>query len=175
MTDRNLEFVVDARISQLGIPLAAAQICGLDNARRGPDPDPACDPQWSRFSPDFIGSDPILRGYRDLHTAVGRSNKRFVSSSEALIRFYLRSQSLPRVNPLVDLYNALGHVTQRAILFEEIVSQANTHLPIERPPTQRFNPAVPTQLILSLNPVLIRPVLARGLSFIRESKMTTIG
>ena len=109
------EFVVDPKIAQLGIPVAAVLISGLDNRPREEHPDEANDPAWDRFSQAFIESDPILRGYRDLHTAVGRSNKRFVSSTEALIGTFLRRQSLPRVNPAVDVYNRLALETLLSI------------------------------------------------------------
>lgn len=115
MSQRKLEFVVDAKLSHLGIPLASAQISGLDNARCGPPPPAASELQWSHFSPAFIESDPILAGYRALHTAVGRSNKRFVSSTEAMIRSYLRVQSLAQVNPAVDIYNRLSLETLLSI------------------------------------------------------------
>jgi len=105
----DLEFVVDEKIRTLGIPLASALICGLDNhPRETQEGREASDPEWSRFSQAFIDNEPILRGYRELHTAVGRSNKRFVSSIEALIRGWIRNQSLPRVNRAVDLYNRLS-------------------------------------------------------------------
>ncbi len=76
MPDREIQFAVDAKISQLGIPVASAQISGLDNTPsvlrdRSDPPDAASDPRWSRLSPAFIDDDPVLRGYRDLQRAAG--------------------------------------------------------------------------------------------------------
>ena len=59
--------------------------------------------------------DPILVGFRTLHERIGRSNKRFPSASESLVRLLLRTGKLPRINPLVDIYNAVSLETRLAL------------------------------------------------------------
>src|SRR5712692_8353307 len=52
-----------------------------------------------RYQEDgFIRADPILEGFRELHTRVGRSNRRFPSAPEGLISRFLRTKSLPTIN-----------------------------------------------------------------------------
>lgn len=67
------------------------------------------------LSPDKIKSDPILEGFRQLHTAVGRSNKRFVASPENLLNFLLQTKRLPQVNLLVDIYNLVSIKSKLAL------------------------------------------------------------
>jgi DNA/RNA-binding domain of Phe-tRNA-synthetase-like protein len=115
MSGKDLAFVVDPHVADLGIAVASAVISGLDNRPRGPHAVEAPEPAWARFSDAFIANDPTLRGYRDLHSAVGRSNKRFVSSTEALIRSVRRGHGLPRINTVVDIYNRLSLETLLSI------------------------------------------------------------
>jgi DNA/RNA-binding domain of Phe-tRNA-synthetase-like protein len=63
----------------------------------------------------FVRDDPVLAGFRELHIRVGRSNRRFVSSPEALVWRLLRTGSLPRLNLLVDIYNLVSVGTRLAL------------------------------------------------------------
>ncbi|WP_250282373.1 MULTISPECIES: phenylalanine--tRNA ligase beta subunit-related protein [unclassified Frankia] len=60
-------------------------------------------------------SDPVLAGFRDLHTAVGRSNRENVASPENLLRLIRRTGTLPRINLLVDIYNLVSLRTRLAL------------------------------------------------------------
>jgi len=66
-------------------------------------------------APDFAKTDPVLAGFRELHTRVGRSNRRFVASPEALLGRFQRTGALPRVNLLVDIYNLVSLKTRLAL------------------------------------------------------------
>lgn len=48
----------------------------------------------------------ILEGYRQITIALGRSLKKFPPSAQALINTVQRTQTFPRINPFVDIYNA---------------------------------------------------------------------
>lgn len=63
----------------------------------------------------FVEADPILRGFRDLHDAVKRSNKRFVASAEALIALFQRKSVIPSINPVVDIYNLVSLETRLSL------------------------------------------------------------
>ena len=63
---------------------------------------------------DFVKNDAILQGFRDLHIRVGRSNRKFVSSPEALITRFLKTTKFPKVNLLVDIYNLVSLKTKLA-------------------------------------------------------------
>jgi len=55
-----------------------------------------------------LEDDPIIRGFRDLHEKVGRSNRKYTASPEALISFLLAKDRLPKINTLVDIYNLVS-------------------------------------------------------------------
>ena len=51
---------------------------------------------------------PHIAAWRAAFSAFGAKPKRYPSSAEALITRVLKGQALPRVNALVDLYNAIS-------------------------------------------------------------------
>lgn len=70
-------------------------------------------------------ADPLLQGYRELHSAVGFSNRDFVASPEALIK----SGRLPQVNLLVDIYNLVSIETRLSFGAHDLARvQGNIHL-----------------------------------------------
>ena len=64
------------------------------------------------LSPATIEADPVLRGYRKLHEAIGRSNKKNVASTEALLKLLLETGRFPQINLLVDCYNLVSLTTR---------------------------------------------------------------
>src|SRR6266436_960355 len=62
----------------------------------------------SGLSKDLIVKDPVLQGFRELHTAVGKSNRKNIASPENLLSMLLLTGRLPRVNLLVDIYNLIS-------------------------------------------------------------------
>lgn len=60
-------------------------------------------------------NDPILQGFRDLHTKVGRSNRKYPASPEALLALFLETGRFPRINTLVDIYNLVSIKTRLAL------------------------------------------------------------
>jgi DNA/RNA-binding domain of Phe-tRNA-synthetase-like protein len=60
---------------------------------------------WTR---ERLKTDPVLLGFRKLHEAVGRSNKKYIASTEKLLALLLATGDLPRVNLLVDIYNQVS-------------------------------------------------------------------
>lgn len=63
----------------------------------------------------FVDNEPILAGFRELHKKVGRSNRKFVSSPEALIARFLRTGQVSSINLLVDIYNLISLKTRLAL------------------------------------------------------------
>jgi DNA/RNA-binding domain of Phe-tRNA-synthetase-like protein len=61
-----------------------------------------------------IEADPHLAAYRELHERVG-ARARDLAAPEALRRMLLRSGSLPRIGPVIDLYNAVSLRTRLAL------------------------------------------------------------
>ena len=52
--------------------------------------------------------DPILQGFRQLHNAIGFSNRNFVAAPENLYQNLFKYRRLPHVNLLVDIYNLVS-------------------------------------------------------------------
>jgi DNA/RNA-binding domain of Phe-tRNA-synthetase-like protein len=69
----------------------------------------------STLSKEQLKNDPVLEGYRDLRTAVGLSRSKNVCSSEALLNYLLKKQTLPQINLLVNIYNMLSVKTHISI------------------------------------------------------------
>ncbi len=115
-----LRFSIDDQMRALGVRGAFAIMTGLDNAGAAS----AALDDWRAellarlqrdLSPDFIRSDPVLSGFRALHDAIGRSNKRFPASAEALVALFQRKGIMPRINPLVDIYNGVSLETRLSL------------------------------------------------------------
>lgn len=64
---------------------------------------------------DQIERDPVLAGFRQLHTTVGVSNRKNVASPETLLRLLLKRGRLPHINLLVDLYNLVSIETRLSL------------------------------------------------------------
>ncbi|SRR6266496_2152830 len=62
-----------------------------------------------------LKEDQILTGFRDLHTTVGVSNRKHISSPENLIELILAGRNLPSINPIVDVYNIVSLQTRLAL------------------------------------------------------------
>jgi DNA/RNA-binding domain of Phe-tRNA-synthetase-like protein len=58
---------------------------------------------------------PVLQGFRDLHTKVGRSNRDFIASPESLLGRFVKKGVFPQVNTIVDIYNLVSLKSQLAL------------------------------------------------------------
>lgn len=116
----DLGFTIAPEVLALGLSGAYLVIDGLKNRAADPAFDALLDAELPALrelyaAPDFVKTDPVLAGFRELHTRVGRSNRRFVASPEALLGRFQRTGVLPRVNVLVDLYNLVSLKTRLAL------------------------------------------------------------
>jgi DNA/RNA-binding domain of Phe-tRNA-synthetase-like protein len=114
-----MDFRIADEVKQLGVRGAFAVLTGLDN-RAYHSEFATLSAQLARrlraeLTPAFVDADPVLRGFRDLHDALKRSNKRFPSSAEALVSLFLRRGVVPQINPLVDIYNAVSLETRLSL------------------------------------------------------------
>jgi len=55
-----------------------------------------------------IKNDPLIRGFRQLHDAVGVSNRKNISAPENLYKLLEKKHDIPRINLLVDIYNTVS-------------------------------------------------------------------
>lgn len=107
-----MRFHIAEDVRALGVRGAFAALTGLDNtlddAALAPWRAELLDRLRSKWSPERLAVDPVLAGFRHLHDRVGRSNRRFPASAEALAALFLRKGIVPVINPLVDLYNGVS-------------------------------------------------------------------
>lgn len=119
MKAAEFSFDVSDEVLALGLRGAYFTMSGLRNAEGDPAFDRLMDELvgevLSDLSPEKIKGDPVLRGFRALHEAVGRSNRKNVASPENLLNMLLRQGRLPRVNLLVDIYNTVSVKSRLAL------------------------------------------------------------
>jgi DNA/RNA-binding domain of Phe-tRNA-synthetase-like protein len=106
-----MKFEVADEVIALGVPVVALQMSGIVN-----DSSPAGLDEWVEeairtASAGENGHAATLAGFKELHTAVG---VRARPAPDALRRLAQKSR-FPRINPLVDAYNALSLATGLAL------------------------------------------------------------
>lgn len=119
MNNNSFQFSVTPEVINLGVTGAYVRIINLTNKER----DDEFTLLWEEvlgacgkeYSEPFIAEDPILAGFRDLHTAIGRSNRKFVASPENLIRLLIDRGRISSVNLLVDICNLVSLESRLAL------------------------------------------------------------
>jgi len=119
MRAADLTFDIADEVLALGLRGAYFTLSGVRNREGDPVFDAFRDEVLaevlSDLSPEKLKNDPVLRGFRELHEAVGRSNRKNVASPENLLHMLLRQGRLPRVNLLVDVYNTVSAKSRLAL------------------------------------------------------------
>ncbi|MBI5443051.1 MAG: tRNA ligase [Deltaproteobacteria bacterium] len=104
-------FFIDRAVLALGVRGAFAIVTGVENRRYLPEFERYRSELTERLrrelTEEAVASDPVLKGFRELHDRVGRSNRRFPSSAEALAGLFLRRGLIPSIQPVVDVYNCV--------------------------------------------------------------------
>ncbi|MGD0229416.1 MAG: phenylalanine--tRNA ligase beta subunit-related protein [Syntrophorhabdales bacterium] len=103
-------FSIDERLFELfpGLRIGVL-VCRADNTRYGEDIlEPALEQIRTRFGHERPQDHPYVRAWREAFAKLGVSASKYQSSIESLVRRALKGGVLPRVNPLVDLYNAVS-------------------------------------------------------------------
>ncbi len=110
----NLSFRLAPEVAALGVKCVCFVIEGLANKPE--------DAEFERYKSDLftrlkaqyttetVSDDPVLAGFRSLHSKVGRSNRKFPASPESLIKMFLRNGAIPPINLTVDIYNCVSLV-----------------------------------------------------------------
>lgn len=138
-------FSIAEPVRALGVRGAFALLTGLDNAAVDSPAlavwrDSLVTQLRAELTPELLTGDPVLAGFRELHDAVGRSNKRFPSSAEALVGLFLRKRLVPAINPLVDIYNGVS-LTSRLSLGAHDLAQVQGDIELRfTVGTERFVP-----------------------------------
>jgi DNA/RNA-binding domain of Phe-tRNA-synthetase-like protein len=64
---------------------------------------------------DRIAADPVYAGFRELHKAFDVPTRKLLSAAETLIRYVEKRGDIPRIGPLIDVYNAVSLETRLAL------------------------------------------------------------
>jgi DNA/RNA-binding domain of Phe-tRNA-synthetase-like protein len=116
---RDLKFEVKKEVLDLGVKIITARIVGVQNTDLNADFEIYKDAELEKVKQGWAGKkykdDPVLVGFRDLHTKVGRSNRDYVASPEGLRWLLLERGRFPHVNTLVDIYNLISVKTGLAL------------------------------------------------------------
>jgi DNA/RNA-binding domain of Phe-tRNA-synthetase-like protein len=116
---KTVGFSLAPEVAALGVDVAILAMGGLRNRRSTPAFDAVFAAATAAIAAganvEDLPGDPILRGFRDLHDAIKRSNTRFVAAPENLLRLLLQRGAAPRVNLLVDIYNLVSIRTRLAL------------------------------------------------------------
>jgi DNA/RNA-binding domain of Phe-tRNA-synthetase-like protein len=103
-------FAIDPRLFEAFPALKIGVfVCKVDNTRYGEDIlEPALERVRSGFGFEKPQDHPNVKAWRQAFTKLGMPSSKYQSSIEALVRRVLKGGVFPRVNPLVDLYNAIS-------------------------------------------------------------------
>jgi DNA/RNA-binding domain of Phe-tRNA-synthetase-like protein len=119
MRDNKIKFKVAPEILDLNIPVASVLFERLSNKQADIAfniyKQDVFEKFKNRYTEEFIEKNHILDGFRRLHSRVGKSNRKFVSSTENLIRTYLRRKAIPSINLAVDIYNVVSLETMLSV------------------------------------------------------------
>ncbi len=110
MTERT--FTLAPEVSNLGVVCACLVIDGLENRQQSDAFDRYRQDLFerlkTRYTPETLETDPTLAGFRALHDKVGRSNRKFPSSSERMLGLFLSRGNIASISLVVDIYNCLS-------------------------------------------------------------------
>lgn len=116
---RPLSFTVSQDVLDLGLKIVTARISGLVNTEESEDLEAYKETELEKVKAQFADKkykdDPVLEGFRTLHTKVGRSNRDYVASPEGLRWLFLERGRFPQINKLVDIYNLVSLRTGLAL------------------------------------------------------------
>ena len=119
MQSDQFRFGITDAAQSLGLKAVCFVIEGVHNQHTNPEFEKLKTHTLAQVSKDLsseaIQTDPILNGFRALHDAIGRSNRKNVASPESLLKLVLQTGGLPQVNLLVDIYNLVSVKTRLSL------------------------------------------------------------
>jgi DNA/RNA-binding domain of Phe-tRNA-synthetase-like protein len=150
MIYEKIDFDVSDEVLALGLQGVYFSMGGIQNKLGDPEfeeiREQTINELLAGLSDDKIKGSPVLNGFRLLHQAVGRSNRKNIASSENLVSNLLKTGRLPRINLLVDIYNLVSVKTFLAIGAHDLAEvSGNIHLRFTKG-TEKFLPLGSEQL-----------------------------
>lgn len=106
-------------VAALGVRVLATLVVGVSNQRSDVEFEAlrtrSLAGHRAKLGGDAWKDDPVLRGFREIHTRSGVPNRDFPSASESLVRRLSRKGDIPSINLLVDIYNLVSVETRLAL------------------------------------------------------------
>ena len=119
MQSEQFQFHISDAAQALGLKAVCFVIEGVRNQQTNPGFEKLKAQTLAQVTQDLsseaIQTDSILSGFRALHDAIGRSNRKNVASPESLLKLVLQTGGLPQVNLLVDIYNLVSVKTRLSL------------------------------------------------------------
>lgn len=116
---RNFSFSTQKEVIDLGVKIITARVTDIENGDSNADFETYKNVELENIKQQWAGkkykNDPVLAGFRDLHTKVGRSNRDYVASPEGLRWSFLERGRFPHINLIVDIYNLVSLKTGLAL------------------------------------------------------------
>jgi DNA/RNA-binding domain of Phe-tRNA-synthetase-like protein len=122
-----IAFTVDEQVAGLGVTGMYFVMGGLTNLPSNDEFDELLEHTLSDLEDTAVRghdlkADPVLAGYRQLHSGVQRSNRDHVASAENLLRLIRMNGTVTRVNLLVDICNLVSLRTRLSISVHDLAS-----------------------------------------------------
>jgi len=109
-----MRFTIDQAVLERfpGLQIGVVVVTGVDNRRGGGQAASLLAEQIDRvrhdWSEEALASDPRFAAWRDAYRSFGAKPKKHRCSVENMLRTILGGGSIPLINPVVDVYNAIS-------------------------------------------------------------------
>ena len=126
-TGTKFDFRFDEALRKRGVTGAYSLLLGADQDRTPLDEissfvDGVVAGVRQRAVRDLITSDPVYAGFRELHKSFELPTRKLFSASETLIRYVEKRGDIPRIGPLVDVYNAVSLETKLSLGAHDLIA-----------------------------------------------------
>ena len=104
-----MNFKVEREVLNLGLKVVGISITDLDNKNKTKEflkfEDKAYKALTEKYSNFDMETDLILRGFNELHKKIGIKRRKNTPISESLLKKFLKDETLPKSNKLIELCN----------------------------------------------------------------------
>lgn len=104
-----MNFKVEREVLDLGLKVVGISITNLDNKNKSKKflkfKDKAYNALKEKYNNFEIETDLILKGFNELHKKIGLKRKKNTAISESLLKKFLKDETLPSSNKLIELCN----------------------------------------------------------------------
>jgi DNA/RNA-binding domain of Phe-tRNA-synthetase-like protein len=133
MNYQTVTFDCEAAVRDKGVKVYVVALSGLQNQETNSEFEAyqaeVCRKILVERYEKSLAENPVLRGFRDLHTQFGFSNRTFPAASESLLEYLFKHHRLQHVNLLVDIYNLVSVETRLALGAHDLSAvSGNVHL-----------------------------------------------